>query len=88
MRRHLTERLHSAPGLLGLRDRVEVIGGTRRLTSASGAGTSLRVLLPLDDEAGSRGLAEYGDNLVDRYDWATAAEANTLNRLDGALGGI
>jgi signal transduction histidine kinase len=36
-------------GLLGLRDRVEAIGGTMRLTSPSGAGTSLRVVLPLVD---------------------------------------
>jgi signal transduction histidine kinase len=36
-------------GLLGLRDRVEAIGGTMRLTSPPGAGTSLRVDLPLRD---------------------------------------
>jgi signal transduction histidine kinase len=35
-------------GLLGLKDRVEAIGGTMRLTSPQGAGTSLRVELPLD----------------------------------------
>jgi signal transduction histidine kinase len=34
-------------GLLGLRDRVEAIGGTMRLTSPPGAGTSLYVELPL-----------------------------------------
>ncbi|MCW2976558.1 MAG: histidine kinase [Actinomycetia bacterium] len=38
-------------GLLGLRDRVEAIGGTMRLTSPTGAGTSLRVELPLLDQA-------------------------------------
>jgi signal transduction histidine kinase len=38
-------------GLLGLRDRVEAIGGTMRLTSPPGAGTSLRVELPLLDQA-------------------------------------
>src|SRR4051794_6617872 len=38
-------------GLLGLRDRVEAIGGTMRLTSPPGAGTSLRVELPLVDQA-------------------------------------
>jgi signal transduction histidine kinase len=38
-------------GLLGLRDRVEAIGGTMRLTSPSGAGTSLRVELPLAGQA-------------------------------------
>jgi signal transduction histidine kinase len=34
-------------GLLGLKDRVEAIGGTMHLTSPPGAGTSLRVELPL-----------------------------------------
>jgi signal transduction histidine kinase len=37
-------------GLLGLKDRVEAIGGTMRLTSPPGAGTSLRVELPLRDQ--------------------------------------
>jgi signal transduction histidine kinase len=41
-------------GLLGLRDRVEAIGGTMRLTSPSGAGTSLSVVLPLVDRAARR----------------------------------
>jgi signal transduction histidine kinase len=41
-------------GLLGLRDRVEAIGGTMRLTSPPGAGTSLRVELPLADQAARR----------------------------------
>jgi signal transduction histidine kinase len=36
-------------GLLGLRDRVEAIGGTMRLTSPPGAGTSLQVELPLGE---------------------------------------
>ena len=34
-------------GLLGLRDRVEAIGGTISLDSPDGAGTSLRVELPI-----------------------------------------
>jgi signal transduction histidine kinase len=38
-------------GLLGLKDRVEAIGGTMRLTSPPGAGTSLRVELPLVGQA-------------------------------------
>jgi signal transduction histidine kinase len=38
-------------GLLGLRDRVEAIGGTMRLTSPPDVGTSLRVELPLRGEA-------------------------------------
>jgi signal transduction histidine kinase len=41
-------------GLVGLRDRVEAIGGTMRLTSPPGAGTSLRVELPLVDQASRR----------------------------------
>jgi signal transduction histidine kinase len=41
-------------GLLGLRDRVEAIGGAMRLTSPPGVGTSLRVELPLRDEAPRR----------------------------------
>jgi signal transduction histidine kinase len=38
-------------GLLGLKDRVETIGGTMRLTSPPGAGTSLHVELPLVDQS-------------------------------------
>ena len=38
-------------GLLGLRDRVEAIGGTMQLTSPPGVGTSLLVELPLRDQA-------------------------------------
>jgi signal transduction histidine kinase len=41
-------------GLLGLKDRVEAIGGTMRLTSPPGAGTSLRVELPLLAKAARR----------------------------------
>src|SRR5436190_19407943 len=37
-------------GLLGLRDRVEAIGGTMLLTSPEGSGTALRVELPLLDQ--------------------------------------
>jgi signal transduction histidine kinase len=40
-------------GLLGLRDRVEAIGGAMRLASPPGRGTSLRVELPLVDQARS-----------------------------------
>jgi signal transduction histidine kinase len=41
-------------GLLGLRDRVEAIGGTMRLTSPPSWGTSVRVELPLRDQAALR----------------------------------
>jgi signal transduction histidine kinase len=36
-------------GLIGLKDRVEAIGGTMRLTSPDGAGTLVSVVLPLGD---------------------------------------
>ena len=36
-------------GLLGLKDRVEAIGGKMTLQSPRGEGTSLHVELPLDD---------------------------------------
>jgi signal transduction histidine kinase len=35
-------------GLVGLRDRVEALGGTMRLDSAADSGTSLVVTLPLE----------------------------------------
>jgi signal transduction histidine kinase len=38
-------------GLLGLRDRVEAIGGTMRLISPPGAGTTLSIELPLVEQA-------------------------------------
>jgi signal transduction histidine kinase len=41
-------------GLLGLMDRVAAIGGTMRVTSPPGAGTSLRAMLPLRDSAARR----------------------------------
>jgi signal transduction histidine kinase len=41
-------------GLLGLKDRVEAIGGAMDLTSPPGAGTSVSVVLPLRNEANSR----------------------------------
>jgi len=37
-------------GLLGLKDRAEAIGGTISLDSPPGAGTSLVVELPVDDQ--------------------------------------
>lgn len=36
-------------GLIGLIDRVEALGGTLAVDSPEGAGTTLRVVLPLDD---------------------------------------
>jgi signal transduction histidine kinase len=44
-------------GLVGLRDRVEVLGGTIEVTSPAGSGTTLLIEIPLDGErsAGSPG---------------------------------
>jgi signal transduction histidine kinase len=38
-------------GLVGLRDRVEALGGTIAFRSAKGAGTGVEVMLPLDRTA-------------------------------------
>jgi signal transduction histidine kinase len=40
----------SGSGLLGLKDRTEVIGGTIRVESPPGQGTTLIAELPLDDQ--------------------------------------
>jgi signal transduction histidine kinase len=37
-------------GLLGLRDRVEALGGRMRIMSPAGSGTSLDVTIPLDTQ--------------------------------------
>ncbi|MFL5963322.1 MAG: GAF domain-containing protein [Gaiellaceae bacterium] len=42
-------------GLVGLRDRVEALGGTIAFQSVKGAGTAVDVLLPLDPRAASPG---------------------------------
>jgi signal transduction histidine kinase len=42
-------------GLVGLKDRVEALGGRIAVDSASGAGTTLRVELPLSDERETSG---------------------------------
>jgi signal transduction histidine kinase len=42
-------------GLVGLQDRVEALGGTIAIDSTPGNGTSLVVMLPLDDEAAGAG---------------------------------
>jgi signal transduction histidine kinase len=38
-------------GLVGLRDRVEALGGTLAIESGAGAGTSLSATLPVGDDA-------------------------------------
>jgi signal transduction histidine kinase len=35
-------------GLIGLRDRIEALGGTVKVTSPAGAGTVVRVALPIE----------------------------------------
>ena len=42
-------------GLLGIQERLEMLGGTLRITSASGHGTTLCIALPLESEEGSPG---------------------------------
>jgi signal transduction histidine kinase len=37
-------------GLLGLRDRIEALGGTLQVTSPAGKGTTLLVEIPLDEQ--------------------------------------
>ena len=39
-------------GLVGLKDRVEALGGRISLQSPPGAGTIMRIVLPLDDPSG------------------------------------
>jgi signal transduction histidine kinase len=39
-------------GLLGLRDRIEALGGTLQVTSPAGNGTMLQVQVPLEDQSG------------------------------------
>ena len=42
-----------SPGLRGLRDRIEAVGGTVDLTSTPGSGTSIRARLPVPAQLGS-----------------------------------
>jgi signal transduction histidine kinase len=48
-------------GLLGLKDRVEALGGRIRLDSPPGAGTALDIALPLGDTSGPRRQAGTAD---------------------------
>jgi signal transduction histidine kinase len=45
--------LSHGSGLLGLRDRIEALGGTLQLTSPSGNGTRLLIEVPLEDHSGA-----------------------------------
>jgi signal transduction histidine kinase len=42
--------LNQGSGLLGLRDRIEALGGTLHVTSPAGDGTTLLIQLPLEDQ--------------------------------------
>ncbi len=42
-----------SPGLRGLRDRIEAVGGTVELTSTPGSGTAIRARLPVQTQLGS-----------------------------------
>jgi signal transduction histidine kinase len=42
------KRSNEGPGLTGIRDRVEALGGEMRLASAPGEGTTVRVAIPLE----------------------------------------
>jgi signal transduction histidine kinase len=42
--------LNQGSGLLGLRDRIEALGGTLHVTSPAGNGTTLLIQLPLEDQ--------------------------------------
>jgi signal transduction histidine kinase len=41
-------------GLIGLKDRVEVLGGDMQITSLRGRGTSLHIVIPVEGHDGSR----------------------------------
>ena len=42
-------------GIRGMRERVEMLGGTLELISEPGSGTTVRAVIPLAPEEGSRG---------------------------------
>jgi signal transduction histidine kinase len=44
--RTLSSRRHKRLGLIGMRERVEMVGGTLEIESAPGQGTSVRVEIP------------------------------------------
>jgi signal transduction histidine kinase len=45
------EQVGSSPGLTGMRDRIEAVGGSARVDSAPGRGTTVRFLVPLGEPA-------------------------------------
>jgi signal transduction histidine kinase len=50
-------------GLVGLSDRIEALGGTLKVTSPSGSGTSLLIEIPVESEAISPGARKTGRRL-------------------------
>ena len=45
---------HEGFGLLGIRERVELVGGTLKVRSAPGAGTTLEATLPVRRRTGTQ----------------------------------
>jgi PAS domain S-box-containing protein len=52
--------IHSGSGLVGLRDRVDALGGTVDVRSPPGGGTALVATLPLDVPLSGRGVHDVG----------------------------
>jgi signal transduction histidine kinase len=46
----------SGSGLIGLRDRVEAIGGSMQISSPAGRGTTIQITLPIGDSRRGTGL--------------------------------
>jgi signal transduction histidine kinase len=51
-------------GLVGLKDRVEALGGTIEIESARGKGTALRATLPIPASSSSLATGSQEDGLV------------------------
>jgi signal transduction histidine kinase len=62
-------------GLIGLRDRVEALGGTISVVSPSGGGTTLHVLLPISPDAPSSFEAALAEGVAN-----ARSDANTERR--------
>jgi signal transduction histidine kinase len=56
--------LNQGSGLLGLRDRVEALGGRLHVDSPAGSGTTLLIQLPLADQNSAVSAAPGGDSLT------------------------
>jgi glucose-6-phosphate-specific signal transduction histidine kinase len=60
-------------GLIGLKDRIDTLGGTIALASPAGAGTTIRVRLPATPIVGEPPLGEAPPPPVPRSDELTSA---------------